>query len=74
MNDPLPGQLTVGRLKRLLKGVPDSAVVALLLDNSIEVELPCIRNLRVAKKSALFLTLELYDDLDVESLDPSDSL
>ncbi len=72
-NDPLPGQLTVGRLRALLEGVHDQAVVALMLRETIEVPESVkhlFLNVRVARKAGPVVRLEVYCNIDEPAPDP----
>lgn len=73
VNEPLPGQLTVGRLRELLKDVHEQAVVGLRVRASIKFppQLPYVLvNLRVANVAPPMVILELQSDLKAPSPEP----
>lgn len=75
VNEPLPGQLTVGRLRRLLEGVHDQAVVGLRVYKTIEVPPPfpfVLTNLRVASARSPSVILEVQEELRSPPPDPAD--
>ena len=74
VNEPLPGQLTVGRLRELLKDAHDQAVVSLCVRETIEVRPPfnyVLVNLKVAKVTSPIVALEIQSDLSVPPAEPA---
>jgi len=73
VNEPLPGQLTVGRLRQLLEGVHDQAVVALRVYETIEVPPPLrtvLANLKVANAGSPVVILEVHSVPNAPPPDP----
>jgi hypothetical protein len=56
VNDPLPGQLTVGQLRQSLEEIPDGVVVGLLVPPGDSLLTVCY-NLRVQYQSGVALLL-----------------
>ena len=75
VNEPLPGQLTVGQLRRLLDGIHDQAVVALRVHETVEVPPPfrfVLTNLKVASARSPIVILEVQEELSNPPPDPAD--
>ena len=74
-NEPMPGHLTVRRLRAMLEDADDGAIVALLLHETVEVPKPLnfvLANLRVANTAGPVVKLELCVDLNVPATEPSE--
>lgn len=73
VNESLPGQLTVGRLRQLLDGVDEQAVVVLRVCKTLDVPSPLqsvLMNLRVARIGSPVVVLEVHSELSAPPPQP----